>query len=111
MNKQKIEIIGRVVVKPELQKSKSKKQYSKVRVAVNSVIKNKKGKEEDVATYYQILIFGNLANKSKNFNKGMLVRSVGDLAVKTYLSKKGEPKADLTVISDEIQVLDSKAFK
>lgn len=111
MNKQRIELVGRTVIKPELQKSKDKKNYAKVRIAVNRRSKNSKGKDEETVTYYDLLVFGTRAERSENLDKGMLVRASGDLEVTPYLTKKGEPKADLTVFAREFQVLDTEIFK
>jgi single stranded DNA-binding protein len=111
MNKQRVELVGRTVVKPELQKSKDKKNYAKIRIAINRRSKNSKGKEEDAVTYYDVLVFGKRAERSENLDKGMLLRVEGDLEVKPYLTKKGEPKTDLTVFAREFQVLDTEVFK
>ena len=111
MNRQKIEIVGRIVVKPEVLKSKGDKDYAKVRVAVNSKGKDKKGKEIEQVTYYVLLVFGKRAERSANLDKGMLVRAVGDLEVRPFLSKKGEAKAGLTVFVREFQVFDTEVFK
>lgn len=111
MNKQKIELVGRVVIQPELQKSKADKDYSKIRIAVNRNGKDRDGKDEDIVTYYDVLVFGKRAEKSSNFKKGMLVRAVGDIGISPYLTKKGEPKVDLTVFAKEFQVFDTEVFK
>lgn len=111
MNKQRVELIGRTVVKPELLKSKEDKSYSKIRIAVNRRSKDTKEKNEETVTYYDILVFGQRAEKSERLDKGMLIRTVGDLEVKPYLTKKGEPKAGLTVFAREFQVFDSEIFR
>ena len=111
MNKQNVELVGRAVVKPTPLKSKDKKSYSKVRIAVNRKSKDAKGKDLDLVTYNDILVFGKRAESSKNLTKGTLIRTVGNLEVKPYLTKKGEPKADLTVFAREFQVLDTEIFK
>lgn len=110
MNKQKVEIIGRVVKKPKMLTSKSDNSYARVDVAVNWKSKDKKGKEIDQVTYYEVLVFGKQAEKSKKFKKGMLLRVSGDLEIDAYLTKKGEPRSDVTVISREFQVLNTKIF-
>jgi len=111
MNKQRIEIVGRVVATPEVQTSKGNKKYAKVRIAANWKSKSAKGKEQDEVTYYEILIFDHKAEKRGNLAKGMLIRALGDLEVKPFLTKKGEAKAGLTVMAKEFQVFDSEVFK
>ncbi|MBN2016005.1 single-stranded DNA-binding protein [Candidatus Dojkabacteria bacterium] len=111
MNKQQIELVGRVVVKPKKQKSKGDKIYSKIRVAVNRKRKDQTKKEEQEVTYYDLLVFGVRAEKSEKLDKGNLIRAVGDLEVKPYLTKKGDPKVDLTVFSRELQVFDTEVFR
>lgn len=111
MNKQRIEIQGRVVAPPELQHSKGDKSYAKIRVACNWKTTDTKGKEKDEVTFYELLVFNKRAEKSTNLGKGTLIRSVGDLELKPYLSKDGEAKITPTVFVREFQVLDTEIFK
>jgi single-strand DNA-binding protein len=111
MNKQRIELVGRVVMKPELLKSKADKSYSKVRIAVNRKSKDKDGKETETVTYYDVLVFGRRAEKSVKLDKGKLIRAAGDLEVRPYKTKKDEPKVGLTVLSNEFYVFDTEVFK
>lgn len=111
MDKQNIEIIGRVVVKPKLEKSKSKKDYSRIRIAVNKKVLDEKNKEQDKATFYEALLFGKRAEMSQKLKKGTLIRIKGDLEVRAYLTKKGEPRTNMTVFTDEMNVFDTEIFK
>ncbi|MDD3647862.1 MAG: single-stranded DNA-binding protein [Candidatus Dojkabacteria bacterium] len=111
MNKQSIEIIGRVVQKPEVQKSKSDKEYSRVSVAVNVKEKNTKGEFEEKANFFDVLLFGKRAVKSSNLEKGMLIRALGPLSIKPYTSKKKEARVELAVFADEFYVFNSEVFK
>lgn len=111
MNRQRVELIGRTTAKPEVKKSKSDKDYSRFSIAVNSKSKDEKGKEVEVATFYNVLTFGKRAERVAKLKKGQLLRVVGDLEVKSYLNKKEEAKTDLTVFVRELQVIDSEAFK
>jgi single-stranded DNA-binding protein len=106
MNRQRIELIGYTVVKPELLTSKEKKEYAKVRIAINRDNPKAPSEKKSEVTYYDILVFGKRAEKSKEIEKGMLVRTVGDLEVKPYITKKGEAKVGLTVLAREFQMLD-----
>jgi single-stranded DNA-binding protein len=110
MDKQRIELIGRVVVKPELQTSKEDKPYTKIRIAVNDKPK-KDSEEESEVTYYDLLTFDKRAELSTKLDKGLLVRVLGDLKATAYLSKQGEPKNDLTVFVKELHVFDTNIFK
>lgn len=111
MNRQRVEIIGRVVQNPEIKKSKSDNSYSQVRVAVNARSKDRKGNAKDKATFYNVLTFGKRAEKVTRIQKGTLVRAMGELDADPYLSKKGEAKIDLTVIANDFHVFDSQIFK
>lgn len=111
MNKQRLELVGRVVATPEVQTSKAKKKYSRVRIAANWKSKSAKGKEQEEVTFYEVLLFDKKAEKSENLDKGMLIRTLGDLEIKPFLTKKGEAKVDLTLIAREFQVFDSEVFK
>jgi len=111
MNKQKIEIIGRVVVKPKLQKSKEDKSYSRVRIAVNTSQKDKNGDKKDIVNYYDVLTFGKRAENMAKLIKGKLIRATGDIEISTYLSKDGNPKSSITVFSDEFHVFSTDIFK
>jgi len=111
MNVQRIEVVGRTVVKPELLQSKNKKPYAKVRIAVNKKKDIGKKKQSEKTTYYDLLVFGKRAEKSQNLEKGMLLRSMGDIDITPYLTKKGEPKASQTIFVKEFQVLSTDIFK
>ncbi|MBU0975818.1 MAG: single-stranded DNA-binding protein [Patescibacteria group bacterium] len=111
MNKQVAEVIGRVVLKPDVQKSKADKEYSKVRIAVNVKDKDQKGKPVEKVNYYDVLLFGKRAVKSPNLEKGMLIRALGPLSVKPYVTKKGDAKVELTLFADDFHVFDTEVFK
>ncbi len=111
MNKQRIEIIGRVVVKPKLQKSKDDKNYTKIRIAVNSKQKDKKGEKKDTVTYYDALTFGKRAENLTKLKKGMLIRTIGDIEISSYSTKEGEPKSNITIFSDEFHIFSTDIFK
>lgn len=111
MNRQKIEIIGRCTAKPEVKKSKSKKDYAKLGVAVNSTSKDENGKEQEKATFYNVLIFDKRAKTCEKLKKGQQIIIIGNLDANAYLSKDGEARVDLTVLANEFFVLDSEIFK
>ncbi len=111
MNKQRIEVMGRTVASPEILKSKDKKEYAKLTLAVNWKSKTKEGKEKEEATFYDVLMFGKSASKMDKLDKGQLMRVVGDLEARPYTSKKDEPRVGLTVLAREFQILDMDVFK
>src|SRR4030042_4598424 len=105
MNKQLIELMGHIVERPEIRSSKDKKKFAKMCLAVNDVVKDVEGKEIERVTFYNLLLFGKRVEICKKLKKGSLLRTVGKLSSKPYLSKKGEPKVDLTVFVDEFNIL------
>ena len=93
---------GRLTENPEVTTSKSGKKYFKVGLAVNSKAKNQEGNMEEVTTFYNLLAFDKLAEIYSNLKKGQYVHAEGRLSVKSYLSKNGEAKVDLTIAVEEI---------
>lgn len=93
---------GRLVESPEITTSESGNKYFKVGLAVNRRVKNVDGDEEEVTTFYNILVFGKMVDYYKNLEKGEFVCIEGSLSLKPYLSKEGEAKIDATIIADEV---------
>ncbi|MBD3363369.1 single-stranded DNA-binding protein [Candidatus Dojkabacteria bacterium] len=94
---------GRLTSDAEVNTSDTGKSYIRVGLAVNNKRKNKEGKEEEIATFYNIVCFDKMAEIYGNLEKGDFVRAEGRLEVSPYLSsKKKEPKVDLTIIANEI---------
>lgn len=111
MDRQKVELVGRAVASPELQKSKDNNSYAKISVAVNWKSKDPEGNETEEVTYYEVLVFNKRAEKSTNIEKGTPLRVTGDLQIKPYLSKDGEAKVSATVIARDLQILDYSIFR
>lgn len=102
MNMHTIVLLGRATKDVEAKESKDKKKYAKFSVAVNELV----NKEEKV-TFYEVLVFGNSAEKATDMiKKGDTVMVMGKPEVEAYMSKKDkEPKASVTVLAESWKLL------
>ena len=111
MNKQRIEIFGRVVATPEVKKSKGEKEYAILDVAVNAKSKDKDGNPSEKATFYSALLFGKRASVASRIDKGTPVRVLGDLDVRPYISKNGDARNDLKIMTKEFNIFDTSLYR
>ncbi len=103
MNIQQLMLLGRATKDGEVLASKEGKTFGKFSIAVNRY----RGKElEEEATFYEVVNFGKNAEQiADKVKKGDLVSVIGRPKAEGYLSKEGEPKAQLKVVAEKWQVL------
>lgn len=99
MYKQKIEILGYTIKDAEEKKSKNGKNYIVLRIAVNRR-EEKSGNE--VTNFYNAMLFDKRIKVFSKAKKGQMMYVAGELKINPYISKKGEAKADLSILVDEI---------
>ena len=105
---QMLHIVGRATNNPVLQDSKNGKKFCRVPVAVNQRKKRSEKEVEEVTYYYDILLFGKMAESAvKQVQTGDLVSSIGRPEFETYVSKKDKKVSKLksTIHAEVWQVI------
>lgn len=104
MDYQHITILGRAVADAQQFNDKNKKQYAAFSVAVNRYLGKEKG---HVTTYYDCVLFDAKAAPKvlEKVKKGTLIALQGRPEADGYLTKQGEPKAQLKVLVSSWRVL------
>lgn len=103
-----LNILGRATIDPVLQDSKDKtSKFCLIPVAVNQKKKNKNGDTEEEVYYYEVLLFGKMAeNAVANVKKADTIAAIGTPQFEAYISKKDKKKAKYkaTLVADKWQV-------
>lgn len=99
---QQLLILGRATKDAEVLESKEGKEYGRFTVVVNEY----RGKDkEEVASYFNVLVFGKTVKRIDKIQKGDYVMVEGRPEADPYLSNDGEAKANLTVFTTRWRVL------
>ncbi|MBL8015298.1 MAG: single-stranded DNA-binding protein [Candidatus Doudnabacteria bacterium] len=119
MDIQKLTLLGRATRDAELIEPKAGNQFAVFTIAVNRPLPHKESKEkgkkeaaeqEEATTFYDLVCFG--VDRAKivenRIKKGDLVWAEGRPEVAAYLSKDGEPRANLKLVVDSWQSLRHK---
>lgn len=100
----KLTIIGNLTKDPELRTTTSGKSVCDFTVAVNRRQRDKDG--NIIADFFRVSAWNERGETcAKYLQKGKKVCVVGAVGVHTYTTQKGETRADLTVLADEVEFL------
>ncbi len=105
---QQLLLVGRATKDGELHDSKKGKKFGTFSVAVNRYLDKdpKKKQREEITTFYDIVSFGKKGEAVlERVKKGDLVTVTGRPQAESYLSKKGEAKAQLKVVAHNWYVI------
>ncbi len=104
MNMQKLILLGRATKDAELIDAKSGKQFAVFSLAVNRYLGKERGEE---VQFYDCVVFSkkDVEKAGTLIKKGDLVAVDGRPEAEAYLSKEGEPKARLRVVTDDWQLI------
>lgn len=103
MYMQQFLLLGRATKDPELLESKKKKKFAKFSLAVNEY---KKEDQEETAVFYDVVVLNKTAKKlSELLKKGDLILLKGKPECEAYMSKENQPKAKITMLADEWQLI------
>jgi len=104
MDYQHITILGRAVASPQQFTDKNEKEYSAFSIAVNRFMGKERG---SATTFYDCLLFDskNSAKIAEKITKGAMIAVQGRPEADGYVTKEGEPKAQIKVLVSSWRVL------
>lgn len=105
----RVMLVGRLTIKPELRYTGSNLPYARFSVAVNRTFTNSQGQRE--ADFINVVVWRKQAENVCNFlDKGSLVSVEGRLQTSTY-EVNGEKRYRVEVVADSVQFLESKGAR
>lgn len=108
--KNKVNLIGRIGVMPEIQNTPNGQAYSRFTLAINQNYKDKKGAWVESTQWMNLVIWGANAERFvKRASKGMEIAIEGTLQNREYEGKDGAKKFYTDIRVDEFQLLNVKA--
>ena len=104
----RVELVGRLTIKPELRYTNSQLPFARFSVAVNRTFNNAQGQRE--ADFINIVVWRKQAeNVCKFLDKGSLVSIEGRIQTGSYDDKDGNKRYTMEVVADSVQFLESKS--
>lgn len=104
----RVELVGRLTVKPELRYTGSNLPYARFSVAINRAFNNAQGERE--TDFINIIVWRKQAENVCNFlDKGSLVSIEGRLQTGIYTDKDGNKRYSIDVVADAVQFLDKRS--
>ena len=104
----RVELVGRLTVKPELRYTGSNLPYARFSVAINRTFNNAQGERE--TDFINIIVWRKQAENVCNFlDKGSLVSIEGRLQTGIYTDKDGNKRYSIDVVADAVQFLDKRS--
>ncbi|MGV3631359.1 MAG: single-stranded DNA-binding protein [Bacteroidota bacterium] len=105
----KVNLIGRIGQKPELQTLQSGFQLTRFSVATNESYKDKSGAWQENTQWHSITAWGKMAeNIVKYLDKGNEIALEGKLVNRQYESKTGEKRFSTEIELNEYMILNKK---
>jgi single-strand DNA-binding protein len=110
--KNKVSLIGRLGVQPEVVNLDSGRKLARFTLATNENYKNKNGEWQSITQWHTINAWGKLAELvQKLLTKGQEIVVEGKLVNQSYENKNGEKRFTTIVEATEFLVLTTKAEK
>lgn len=108
--KNKVNLIGRIGVMPELKKTASGQAYARFPLAVNQSYKDKKGAWVENTQWMNLIIWGSGAERLiQRAVKGIEIAIEGTLQTNEFQGKDGTKRFSTEVRVDEFQIPNQKA--
>lgn len=110
--KNKVNLIGRLGVQPEIVNLESGRKLARFTLATNENYKNKNGEWQSITQWHTINAWGKLAELvQKLLTKGQEIVVEGKLVNLSYENKNGEKRFSTVVEASEFLVLTPKTEK
>ena len=110
--KNKVSLIGRLGVQPEVVNLESGRKLARFTLATNENYKNNNGEWQSITQWHTINAWGKLAELvQKLLTKGQEIVVEGKLVNQSYENKNGEKRFTTIVEATEFLVLTTKAEK
>jgi single-strand DNA-binding protein len=105
MNLNKVLIVGRATVQPELKKTPSGQSVSTFSVATNRVWTDKNGARQEDTEFHNVVVWGRQAEIANQFlAKGAMVLVEGRLATRSWQDKNGATHRTTEIVCERFQL-------
>lgn len=104
MNLNKVFLIGRLTVDPQLRTTPSGQPVTSFGLATNSVWTDKSGAKQEATEFHNIVVWGRQAETSSKFlTKGAMAFIEGRLQTRSWTDKEGGQRRTTEIIADRVQ--------
>jgi single-strand DNA-binding protein len=105
----KVSLIGRLGIEPEVSTLKTGRMLARFTLATNERFKNKQGEWEDDTQWHVVNAWGKLAERMQRLlSKGNEIILEGKLVHQSYENKQGEKRYTTVVEASDFLVLSAK---
>ncbi|MBI3046310.1 MAG: single-stranded DNA-binding protein [Candidatus Harrisonbacteria bacterium] len=105
MNLNKVFILGRLTVDPQLRSTASGQQVASFGVATNRVWNDKSGQRQEAVEFHNVVVWGRQAEVASQYlTKGSLVLVEGRLQTRDWEGKDGQKRRTTEIIGERIQL-------
>ena len=105
MNLNKVFILGRLTVDPQLRSTAGGQQVASFGVATNRVWNDKNGQKQEAVEFHNVVVWGRQAEVASKFlTKGSLVLIEGRLQTREWEGKDGQKRRTTEIISERLQL-------
>lgn len=102
----KVMLIGRVGMEPELRKMENSRSKLNLRLATTESYKNPNGEWQDITDWHTIVMWGPMAERGeKDIKKGMLLYIEGKIRTRSWEDKEGHKRYTTEIIAEYYQNL------
>lgn len=110
MNLNKVQLIGRLGKKPEVNYIKPDVPVARFSLATTETYKNKEGERVDTTEWHNIVAWRNNAKFAESYlDKGMLVYIEGKLQTRKWDAQDGTTKYTTEIVTDQIKILEKRS--
>lgn len=105
MNLNKVFILGRLTVDPQLRSTTSGQPVASFGLATNRVWTDKSGQKQEAVEFHNVVVWGRQAEiASKFLIKGSLVLIEGRLQTRSWDDKQGQKRRTTEIIAERLQL-------
>jgi len=109
MNLNKVQLIGRLGKKPEVNYIKEDVPVAKFSLATSEQYKTRDGEKREVTEWHNIIAWRNTAKFCENYlDKGLLVYIEGKLQTRKWDGQDGVTKYFTEIVADQVKILEKK---
>jgi single-strand DNA-binding protein len=107
----KVMLIGRVGIDPELRKMDNSRSKLNLRLATTESYKNPNGEWQDITDWHTIVMWGPMADRAeKDIKKGNLIYIEGKIRTRSWEDKEGHKRYATEVIAEYFQNLSPRDY-
>lgn len=105
MNLNKVFLVGRLTVDPQLRMTAAGKPVASFGMATNRIWVNQQGQRQEETQYHNIVVWGRQAEVANQFLKrGSMVLVEGRLNTRTWQDQSGQNRKTTEIVADKLQL-------